>query len=150
MRPKLAYAIFSGFQPPKLATASESLLRNLGGLWPPKVASATEGGERGINFIDPCIGVAKSTHCLFAIAHWVIFYFAAYVKLRLPTLQNKKCPATPGNELICGERGIRTPGTFYSTPDFESGTLNRSDISPVKILGQQKYENLLKKWVSTQ
>ena len=29
-----------------------------------------------------------------------------------------------------GERGIRTPGTFYSTPDFESGTLNRSDISP--------------------
>ena len=32
----------------------------------------------------------------------------------------------------CGERGIRTPGTCYSTPDFESGTLNRSDISPVK------------------
>ena len=29
-----------------------------------------------------------------------------------------------------GERGIRTPGTCYSTPDFESGTLNRSDISP--------------------
>ena len=47
----------------------------------------------------------------------------------------------PANNLICrilsvfdiefsGERGIRTPGTFYSTPDFESGTLNRSDISP--------------------
>ena len=31
---------------------------------------------------------------------------------------------------ISGEGGIRTPGTFYSTPDFESGTLNRSDISP--------------------
>ena len=33
-------------------------------------------------------------------------------------------------DIVCGERGIRTPGTFYSTPDFESGTLNRSDISP--------------------
>ena len=31
---------------------------------------------------------------------------------------------------LSGERGIRTPGTCYSTPDFESGTLNRSDISP--------------------
>jgi hypothetical protein len=29
-----------------------------------------------------------------------------------------------------GERGIRTPGTCYSTPVFETGTLNRSDISP--------------------
>jgi hypothetical protein len=37
-----------------------------------------------------------------------------------------------------GERGIRTPGTFYSTPDFESGTLNRSDISPVKVLRAAK------------
>jgi hypothetical protein len=33
--------------------------------------------------------------------------------------------------LPCGEGGIRTPGTFDSTPDFESGTLNRSDTSPL-------------------
>jgi hypothetical protein len=31
---------------------------------------------------------------------------------------------------LSGEGGIRTPGTFDSTPDFESGTLNRSDTSP--------------------
>src|SRR5262249_33564241 len=29
-----------------------------------------------------------------------------------------------------GERGIRTPGTLASTPDFESGAFNRSAISP--------------------
>ena len=41
-----------------------------------------------------------------------------------------------------GERGIRTPGTFDSTPDLESGTLNRSDISPGMIwfAGSGKYK----------
>ncbi len=29
-----------------------------------------------------------------------------------------------------GEKGIRTPGTLAGTPDFESGTLGHSDISP--------------------
>ena len=47
----------------------------------------------------------------------------------------QKCPASPGNKLICGERGIRTPGTFDSTPVFETGTLNRSDISPDDVYG---------------
>ena len=37
---------------------------------------------------------------------------------------------------LSGEGGIRTPGTFDSTPDFESGTLNRSDISPDGIFFQ--------------
>ena len=32
--------------------------------------------------------------------------------------------------LYGGERGIQTPGTFNSTPDFESGTFDHSDISP--------------------
>ena len=27
--------------------------------------------------------------------------------------------------MYCGERGIRTPGTFDSTSDFESGALNQ-------------------------
>lgn len=30
-----------------------------------------------------------------------------------------------------GERGIRTPGTLSRTPDFESGTFNRSATSPI-------------------
>jgi hypothetical protein len=34
----------------------------------------------------------------------------------------------------CGERGIRTPGTREGTPDFESGTFNRSVISPPRVL----------------
>jgi hypothetical protein len=29
-----------------------------------------------------------------------------------------------------GEGGIQTPGTCYSTPDFESGTFDHSDTSP--------------------
>ena len=29
-----------------------------------------------------------------------------------------------------GEGEIRTPGTCYSTPDFESGTFDHSDTSP--------------------
>ena len=32
--------------------------------------------------------------------------------------------------MVCGEGGIRTPGTFDSTPDFESGTFDHSDTSP--------------------
>jgi hypothetical protein len=34
--------------------------------------------------------------------------------------------------VICGEGGIQTPGTCYSTPDFESGTFNHSDTSPYR------------------
>ena len=34
------------------------------------------------------------------------------------------------NTIICGEGGIQTPGTCYSTPDFESGTFDHSDTSP--------------------
>lgn len=34
--------------------------------------------------------------------------------------------------VACGGEGeIRTPGTCYSTPDFESGTFDHSDTSPV-------------------
>src|SRR5437868_6950424 len=33
-----------------------------------------------------------------------------------------------------GERGIRTPGTLAGTPDFESGTFNRSVISPPRVV----------------
>jgi hypothetical protein len=44
---------------------------------------------------------------------------------------NKQCPRKAGIDLICGEGGIQTPGTFDSTPDFESGTFDHSDTSPV-------------------
>jgi len=40
-----------------------------------------------------------------------------------------------GDNLILslgGEGGIQTPGTCYSTPDFESGTFDHSDTSPYK------------------
>jgi hypothetical protein len=63
----------------------------------------------------------------------VIFVCQLLLKLRLATLPNKIALRqwAEGNKLICGEGGIRTPGTFDSTPDFESGTLNRSDTSPL-------------------
>ena len=32
-----------------------------------------------------------------------------------------------------GEGGIRTPGTLTRTPDFESGTFNRSATSPKNL-----------------
>lgn len=46
------------------------------------------------------------------------------------------------DRVICGERGIRTPGACYSTPDFESGTLNRSDISPKSGCKYKNLENM--------
>ena len=38
---------------------------------------------------------------------------------------------------ICGEEGIRTPGTRKRTPVFEAGSFNHSDTSP---LGLQIYD----------
>jgi len=36
--------------------------------------------------------------------------------------------------VLSGEGGIQTPGTCYSTPDFESGTFDHSDTSPYRLL----------------
>ena len=33
--------------------------------------------------------------------------------------------------IVCGEEGIRTPGTLTRTPVFEAGSFNHSDTSPV-------------------
>ena len=42
--------------------------------------------------------------------------------------------------MIGGEGGIRTHGTFDSTPDFESGTFDHSATSPMYIFkGLQVY-----------
>ena len=35
-----------------------------------------------------------------------------------------------------GESGIRTHGTLSGTPDFESGTIGHSDISPPRKLSK--------------
>ena len=45
-------------------------------------------------------------------------------------LINEKPGARPGFSFIGGEGGIRTLGTLARTPDFESGTFNRSATSP--------------------
>ena len=41
------------------------------------------------------------------------------------------------SSLLCGEEGIRTPGTRKRTPVFEAGSFNHSDTSP---LGLQIYD----------
>ena len=53
----------------------------------------------------------------------------------LGSLPNQKCPASLGH-FVSGERGIRTLGTVASTPAFQAGSFDHSDISPYKL---QKY-----------
>jgi hypothetical protein len=36
---------------------------------------------------------------------------------------------------FCGDRGIRTLGTVASTPAFQAGSFDHSDISPDKSMG---------------
>ena len=48
-------------------------------------------------------------------------------------LHHSQKSKTPHEGALCfsgGEGGIRTPGTLTRTPDFESGTFNRSATSP--------------------
>ena len=56
---------------------------------------------------------------------------AKYSLLRAVTYCHKyKLRKTPRNISTCGETGIRTPGTFYSTSDFKSGAIVHSATSP--------------------
>lgn len=47
---------------------------------------------------------------------------------QIHTIHHKKSPLK--SELICGEGGIRTPGTLTSTSVFETDLFNHSSTSP--------------------
>ena len=46
-----------------------------------------------------------------------------------PRIKKKNQPSD--RLILCGERGIRTPGTVARTPHFECGPIDHSGISPV-------------------
>src|SRR2546426_1251579 len=51
----------------------------------------------------------------------------------------------PGDDVIGGERGIRTPDTLAGTPDFESGAFSRSASSPETDASYPKHQNRKRK-----
>jgi hypothetical protein len=57
------------------------------------------------------------------------FVFPAFMQAGLQHSENKNAPHLRGHYLICGERGIRTPGPFGSTV-FKTAAFDRSAISP--------------------
>ena len=89
------------------------------------------GGERGIS-------AKASSACLFwqkqafpephgASPNPRLRHYHGAHEFKSPSAkQNDPCRVA----VLGGEREIRTPGGFYPTPLFESGTFNRSDISP--------------------
>jgi hypothetical protein len=107
---------------------SEQVRQALQTKYHPAGAFNLSGGERGIGYADPRVGGIRQIECQVAtlLLLFCLYRFSEQVR---QALQTKKHPAGAFN-LSGGERGIRTPGTCYSTPDFESGTFNRSDISP--------------------
>jgi hypothetical protein len=46
--------------------------------------------------------------------------------------------------VVCGEKGIRTPGTASCTPDFESGPFDHSGISPATKVVKRGYSGRVK------
>ena len=45
--------------------------------------------------------------------------------------------------LVCGERGIRTPGTVTRSPHFECGPFDHSGISPGSGIDKDEIGSLL-------
>ena len=45
--------------------------------------------------------------------------------------------------LVCGERGIRTPGTVARSPHFECGPFDHSGISPRSGIDKDEMGSLL-------
>ena len=64
------------------------------------------------------------------VASLLIFMPAASPETAFPFACGHKNPGCAGAFEVGGEGGIRTPGAFDSTPDFESGTFDHSDTSP--------------------
>jgi len=68
------------------------------------VFDIVSSGERGINFVDPLWGELNQfiAYSLSLTGH---FYFMTHAQTVFGNAIKQKCPASPGNKLICGERG---------------------------------------------
>ncbi len=90
-------------------------------------------GERGITFSDPVMGELQIK---IPIRLWLIdglFCFQSLTKVRAfdsLKIKNPICTMCSGI-LLCGERGIRTPGPRERSTVFKTAAFNHSAISPI-------------------
>ena len=99
------------------------------------------GGEEGIRTLGtfrytrfPVVHLRPLGHLSRAVAPRDVMIVQAGQRPRLPA----RLLEVQRRRLGGGERGIRTPGTLTGTPDFESGTFNRSVISPPRVVAQKR------------